>query len=117
MLFLEQTKNNGYRQEMHAIWRDKGTFNIAEQKLVNQKSQIRKNLWLTKLELEEIQRRIEDEVHGVVQNDSESEDEQWLLGFDEKRWRCISERSYRVVLEIGNQHENNDFGFRIKKNS
>ena len=93
MLLLEQTKNNGYRQQMHAIWRDKGMFNITEQRLINQQSQIWKNLWLTKLELEEIQRRIEDEVHDVVPNDSESEDEQWLLGFDEKRWRYISERS------------------------
>ena len=58
---------------MHAIWRDKGMFNITEQKLMDQQSHIRKKQWLTNLELEEIQRRIEDEPHGHVLNDSESE--------------------------------------------
>ena len=59
---------------MHAIWRDKGMFNITEQRLMDQQSQIRKQ-WLTKLELEEITRRIEDGPHGHVPNNSESEDE------------------------------------------
>ena len=45
-------------------------------------SQIRKKQWLTKLELEEIQRIIEDEPYGHVPNDRESEDEQRFLGFD-----------------------------------
>ena len=55
---------------MHAIWRDKGMFNITEQRLMDQQSQIRKKQWLTKLELEKMQRRIEDERHGHVRNDS-----------------------------------------------
>ena len=49
-------------------------FNITEQRLMDQQSQIRKQ-WLTKLELEEITRRIEDGPHGHVPNSSESEDE------------------------------------------
>ena len=36
--------------------------------------QIRKNQWLTNIELEEIQRRMEDEPPGHVLNDSGSED-------------------------------------------
>ena len=57
---------------------------------MDQQSQIRKKQELTKLELEEIQ-RTEDDPHGHVPNDSESEDEQWFLVFDEKVER-ISER-------------------------
>ena len=57
-------KINGYLQRMHAIWRDKGMFNITEQRFMDQQSQIRKKQSLTNLELEEIQRRIEDEPHG-----------------------------------------------------
>ena len=76
---------------MHAIWKDKGVFNITKQRLMDQQSQIRKKQGLTKLELEDIQRRTEDEPHGHVPNDSESEDEQWFLVFDEKVER-ISER-------------------------
>ena len=42
---------------------------------MDQQSQIRKKQWLTRLELEEMQRKVEDESHGRVPNDSESEDE------------------------------------------
>ena len=30
--YKNKPKINGYRQQMHAIWRDKGLFNINEQK-------------------------------------------------------------------------------------
>ena len=55
---------------MHAIWRDKVMFNITEQRLMYEESQIRKKQCLTKLELEEIQRRTEDKSHGYIPNDS-----------------------------------------------
>ena len=82
---------------------------------MDQQSQIRKKQWLTKLELEEIQRRIEDEPHGHVPHDSESKDEQWFLGFDEKGGDVFL-KDVRVILEdIGNRHEIVEFGFRIKE--
>ena len=40
MLLLKQTKINGYRQRIHAIWRDKDMFTITEYGLIDQ--QIRK---------------------------------------------------------------------------
>ena len=99
---------------MHAIWRDKGMFNITEQRLMDQQSLLRKKQWLTKLELEEIKRKIEDKPYGHVPNDSESKDEQWFLGFNQKG--DIFLKDVRVVAEdIGNQHENVKFGFRIKE--
>ena len=109
------SKINEYRQRMHAIWRDKGLFNITEQKLMDQQSQIRKKQWLIKMVLEEIERRIEDEPHNHVSNDSESENEKWFLGFDEKDGYVFM-KDVRVVVEhIGNRHENVEFGFRIKE--
>ena len=45
---------------MYATWTDKAMFNTTEQRLMDQQSQIRKKQWLTNLELEEIQRIIED---------------------------------------------------------
>ena len=89
-------------------------FNINEQRLTDQQSQIRKKKWLTKLELEEIQRRIEDEPHGYVPNDSKSEDEQWFLGFNQKGGDVFL-TDVRVVEDIDNRHENVEFGFRIKE--
>ena len=113
--YWSKPKITEYRQRMHAIWRDKGIFNITEQWLMDQQSQIRKKQWLTKLELEQIQRSREDKPHGVVSNDSESEDEQWLLGFDEKGGDVFRKDLRVAVEDIGNRHENAEFGFRIKK--
>ena len=67
------------------------------------------------MQLEEIQRRIENESHGHVPNDSESEDEHWFLDFDEKGANLFL-KEFRVVVEdIDNQHKNLEFGFRIKE--
>ena len=100
---------------MHAIWRDKGMFNITEQRLMDQQSQIRKKQWLTKLELEKIQRRIEDKPPDHAPDGIKSEDEQWFLGLD-KKGGDVCLKDVRVVVEdISNQHENVEFGFRIKE--
>ena len=55
---------------------------------------------LTNLELEEIQRRIEDEPHGHVPNDSTSEDEQWFFGFDEKGGYVFLKDVRNINIEI-----------------
>ena len=72
---------NGYRKRMHAIWNNMGMFNVTEQRLVDQKSNILKIKWLSDLELEEIQRNIEDIGNGEVGLESD-EDEGWFLGCD-----------------------------------
>ena len=51
---------------MHVIWNEIGMFNITEQRLVDQKNNIFKRQWLSDLELEEIQRNIEDIGNGEV---------------------------------------------------
>ena len=48
----------GYRKQMIAIWRDIGTFEITEQRLVDQVRVIRANEWLTEVELQEIAKKI-----------------------------------------------------------
>ena len=87
------------------MWSDKGMFKITEQRLMNQQSETRKKQWLMKLELEEIKRRIEDKPHGHGPNDSESEDEEWFLGFNEKGGYLFLKDVTVVVEDIGNQHE------------
>ena len=48
---------------MHRIWNDREMFKCSEQRLCDQARAIRKNEWLTLVELEEIKRRVlqEDE--------------------------------------------------------
>ena len=48
----------GYQKRMIAIWREIGTFEITEKRLVDQTRVIRTNEWLTEVELEEIRRKI-----------------------------------------------------------
>ena len=68
------------------------------------------------MELDEIQRRIEDEPLDHVQNDSKSKDEQWFSYFDKKKGGDVFLKVVRVVVEdISNRHNNFAFGFRIKE--
>ena len=51
----------GYQKRMIAIWKEIVTFEIREQKLVDQEKEgervIRTNKWLTEVELEDIRRK------------------------------------------------------------
>ena len=51
-------------------------FNITEQRLMDQQSQIRKKQRLLNLKLEDIQSRIDDKPHGHVPRNTEGEDEE-----------------------------------------
>ena len=51
----------GYRQRMMQEWKEYGIFETTEQRLCNQARAIRKNSWLSELELENIRRVIEAE--------------------------------------------------------
>ena len=89
-------------------------FNITQQTLMDQQSQIRKKQSLRKLELEKIQKRLKNEPHGHLPNDSEKDDEQWFLGFHEKCGDAFLNDVRVVVEDIGNPHENAEIGLRIK---
>ena len=67
------------------------------------------------MQLEEIQKRIEDEPHGNVLSDSKREDEQWFLGLEEKGGAEFPKNVRVVAEDIANRHENVEFGFRIKE--
>ena len=56
----------GYRKIMHDLWMAKDLFVVTEQRIVAQANQIRKKKWLSDLELEEIQRNVDDVQHGEV---------------------------------------------------
>ena len=56
----------GYRQRMFREWRDRGMFESTEQRVCDQAMAIRKNGWLSELELEMIRRKIENESQVVI---------------------------------------------------
>ena len=101
----------GYRKRMHNIWTEKNMFPVTEQRLQDQKSNIIKKGWFSKLELEEIKNHIvrEDGAHEMSQDDisgtSMYEDEQdhnfpeaeESLIFDHQEHQMSQDRLINVV--------------------
>ena len=48
----------GYRRRMHNIWKEQYRTEITEQRLCDQAMMIRKNEWITKVELGNIRRKV-----------------------------------------------------------
>ena len=63
----------GYRQRMFREWRNRGLFDSTEQRVCDQGRAIRKNGWLSQLELEAIKRQVEDEFLGEFGEDTSTE--------------------------------------------
>ena len=55
---LSEPKIRGYRKRMLSLWQQKGMFWVSEQRLVDQASTIRRNSWMTELEIEELERKV-----------------------------------------------------------
>ena len=72
--FDEERKSvRGYRQRMFREWRDKGLFESTEKRVCDQARAIRKNGWLSQLELETIKRQVEDEFQSEFGEDAATE--------------------------------------------
>ena len=54
---LSEPKIRGYRKHMLSSWLQKGMFWVSEQRLVDQANTIRRNSWITELEIEELERK------------------------------------------------------------
>ena len=68
----------GYRKRMMQEWKELGVFEITEQRLCDQARAVRKNGWLSNLELENIRRMIgaeseigNESIKDVEENQSE----------------------------------------------
>ena len=79
----------GYRKCMIAIWREKETFEITEQRLVDQARVVRTNEWVTEVELEELRRKI------LTPRDGEENQE--INGIHMVEERMQNERNMRQI--------------------
>ena len=57
---LSEPKVRGYRKRMLSLWLNKGMLWVSEQRLVDQANTIRRNSWMTGLEIEELERNLAD---------------------------------------------------------
>ena len=55
---LNEPRIRGYRKRMSSLWLQKGMFWVSEQRLVYQANTIRRNSWMTELEIEELERKL-----------------------------------------------------------
>ena len=55
---LSEPKIRGHRKHMLSLWLQKGLFWVLEQRLVDQVNTIRRNSWMTELEIEELERKV-----------------------------------------------------------
>ena len=62
----------GYRRRMHNIWKERYRTEITEKRLCDQARMIRKNEWITKLELENIRRNVLQKEKGIEVNNDDN---------------------------------------------
>ena len=105
-----EPNRRGYRKRMMEIWRDKGVFDISEQRLMDQARAIVVNQWLTDVELEEIRREIERENTYVTVDMNDQEERTQLQGEQETRAEAQSDREDRT----GNDNDSIE-GFDLRE--
>ena len=64
---LSEAKIRGYRKRMLSLWLQKGVFLVSEQRLVDQANTIRRNSWMTELEIEELERKVTGSYSVIVE--------------------------------------------------
>ncbi|XP_044170403.1 uncharacterized protein LOC122954426 [Acropora millepora] len=126
----------GYRQRMFRVWQEIGLFESTEQRICDQARAIRKNGWLSELEIEVIKRTINQEETGDtngqglgdattdenMENDEVQQEEGEFDMQDEpgddaniKELNDIPEEDRRIIseiLELSKSGENNPVNFK-----
>ena len=84
----------GYRQRMMQEWKEHGAFELTEQRLCDQARAIRKNGWLSDLELENIWRMIEAEseiVNESIEDVEENQKERDIVRTSERNEQIVDD--------------------------
>ena len=55
---MSEPKIRGYRKRMFSLWLQKGMFWGSKQRLLDQANTIRRNSWMTELEIEELEKKV-----------------------------------------------------------
>ena len=98
----------GYRQRMSRKCKDRGLFKSTEQRVCDQARVIRKNGWLSQLELETIKRQVEDEFQGEFGEDAATEVETVENENTAENEDMVENEVESVAEEIANVEEVNN---------
>ena len=64
---LSEPKIRGYRKRMLSLWLQNGIICVSEQRLVDQANTIPRNIWMTELEIEELERKVSGSDNVIVE--------------------------------------------------
>ena len=107
---LNEPKIRGYRKHMLSLWLQKGMFWVSEQRLVDQANTIRRNSWMTELEIEELERKVTGSNSVIVEEARSVEALPGHVGEDmrnvlpemgaEEQAHSLDEKELAIVMEI-----------------
>ena len=107
---LSEPKIRGYRKQMLSLWLQKGMFWVSEKRLVDQANTIRRNSWMTELEIEELERKVTGSDSVIVEEARSVEALPDHVGKDvrnvlpemgaEEQADSLDEEEVAVVMEI-----------------
>ena len=92
---LSEPTIRGYRKRMLSLWLQKGMFWVSEQRLVDEANTIRRNSWMTELQIEELVRKLTGSNSIIVE---EARSLEALPG-------QVGENARNVLLEIGAEEQ------------
>ena len=98
--YRSEPRKIGYRKRMHQLWIDREMFPVTEQRLLDQKSQIVQKQWLSRLELEEIARAVEDGEYGSIRGDLEHEEAERSINHQEPDIQTERDRTENDVFAL-----------------
>ena len=109
-LLRSEPKIRGYRKRMLSLWLQKGMFWVSEQRLVDQANTIRRNSWMTELEIEELERKVTGSDSVIVEEARSVEAWPNYIGEDmrnvspemgaEEQADSLNEEEDAIVMEI-----------------
>ena len=107
VLFIERAKIRGYRKRMLSLLLQKGIFWVSEQRLVDQANTIRRNSWMTGLNIEELERKLTGSDSVIVEEERSVQalpdhvkDMRNVLPEAEEQADSLDEEEVAIVMEI-----------------
>ena len=108
---LSERRIRGHRKCLLSLWLQKGMFWVSEQRLADQANTIRRNSWMTELEIEELERKVSGSDTVIVEEvrnvealpDHVREDVRNVLpeiGAEEQADSLEEEEEVPIVMEI-----------------
>ena len=64
---MSEPKITGYRMRMLSLWLQNDMFRVSEQRFVDKANTVCKNIWMTELQIEDLERKITESDSVIVE--------------------------------------------------